>query len=157
MGLSINVYNNIKLVKSKDNWDFKAYVIDPEWLYKIKNLKKNKYYIGDRIFKGMSYSYSSHNRFREELIKLIDRTDLLNDDGKINWDDLSNDIPFIDFINFADNEGCLDWDVSKIIYLDFVAFNEKAKIEMNQYYYPTYETWLKTFEIAQNKYDRCRN
>ena len=29
------------------------------------------------FFRGVSYPYSAHNRFREMLVKLVDRTDLL--------------------------------------------------------------------------------
>ena len=150
MGLDVRVYSNLKLEKEK-NADFKAYVLEKDWEYKIKNLKKNKYYSGDVVFRGISYSYSSHNRFREKLVNLINRTDLLNLEGKIIWDNMPNNIPFYDLINFADNEGCLDWEVSETIYSDFKKFNRKAKKEMNEYDYSSYQEWLETFKISKNK------
>ena len=71
MGLDVRTYVNIKLAENEDESDFTAYVIDEDWKYKIKNLQDGKAYTGDFVFRGVSYSYSAHNRFREKLIKLI--------------------------------------------------------------------------------------
>jgi len=150
MGLDVKVYNNVEITQEGDDFDFIAYVIDVNWLHKIKNLQNEANYKGDLIFRGISYPYSSHNRFREELIKLIDRTDLLNSDGKIKWDKLPSDIPFNAFIDFADNEGCLDWEVSETIYLDFEKYNEKAKAELDDSNYSRYKIWMTTFEESKN-------
>ena len=64
----------------------------------------------------------------------------------------SPEIPFYDLINFADNEGCLDWEVSQTLYADFEKYNEKAKLKMNEYDfdYKIYKTWLETFKAAKN-------
>ena len=150
MGLDIIVYGNIRLAESEEDANFIAYVIDEDWKHKIKNLEYGKAYIGDVVFRGVSYSYSTHNRFREKLIKLIDREDLLDSEGRIKWNELPSDIPFYDLINFADNVGCLDWETSSTIYLDFEKYNEKAKKEMSDYDYSNYETWLETFNSAKD-------
>jgi len=150
MGLDVTTYGNIKLAENEENADFIAYVIDKDWEYKIKNLQADKAYNGDVIFKGVSYQYSAHNRFREKLVKLVGRNDLLDNEGKIKWNELPSEIPFYDFIDFADNEGCLDWEVSNIIYNDFEKYKDKAKLEMNEYDYSIYEIWLETFKTAKN-------
>jgi hypothetical protein len=150
MGLDVMVYGNIKITENEENADFTAYVIDEDWKHKIKNLQDGKGYTGDVVFRGVSYPYSSHNRFRERLIKLIGREDLLDSEGKIKWHELPPEIPFYDFINFADNEGCLDWEVSSTIYSDFEKFNEKAKLKMHEYDLMKYEIWLETFEFGKN-------
>lgn len=138
MGLDVKVYKNIKLIDSyEEDYDFKAYVIDQSWEYKIKNLVKNGNYKGDLAYYEISYPYSSHNRFRESLITLIGRSDLLDSNGAIKWELLSPDIPFYDFINFADNEGCLDWEISAKIFDDFFKFKDKVQqdIKYNSYTY----------------------
>ena len=150
MGLDVRTYGNIKLAENEEDADFIAYVIHEDWKHKIKNLEEGKAYTGDIVYRGVSYAYSSHNRFREKLIKLINREDLLDSEGKIKWAELPSEIPFYDLINFADNEGCLDWEVSSTIYNDFEKFNEKAKSEMNEYDYSKYKTWLETFKVAKN-------
>lgn len=156
MGLDVRVYKNIELVENIDeeneDWDFTAFVIDDSWLYKIKNLINRGQYKGKTSYRGVSYPYSSHSRFRESLIKLIGRTDLLDDEGKIIWGDIvvNTDIPFFDFIDFADNEGVLDWEVSSKIYDDFVKYNDLASNSMDKYTYSKYVTWLETFQDAKD-------
>lgn len=150
MGLDVRTYGNIKLAENEDDYAFTAFVIDDNWKHKIKNLEERKNYNGDSIFMGVSYPYSAHSRFREMLVKLVDRTDLLEADGKIKWSELPSDIPFNALIDFADNEGCLDWEISETIYSDFEKYNEKAKAELDEYNYLIYETWMKTFEAAKN-------
>ena len=150
MGLDVRTYGNIKLAEKEEKADFTAFVIDEDWKHKIKNLQDGKSYNGDVVFRGVSYACSSHNRFREELIKLIGRTDLLDLEGRIKWMELPKDIPFYELINFADNEGCLDWEISKVIYSDFEKYNEIAKIKMSDYDYSNYEIWLETFKAAKD-------
>jgi len=81
---------------------------------------------------------------------IIDRKDLLDGEGKIIWKKLPKNIPFNDFIDFADNEGCLDWEVSKKLYGDFKNHNKKAKEIMGAYWYEQYELWMNTFKVAKN-------
>jgi len=155
MGLDVTVYNNIRKTESEDDYDFIAFVIDDSWKWKVKNLEYNAAYCGDSMAKAAGYSYSTHSRFREVLIKIIDRKDLLDRYDKIIWDKLPENIPFYDFIDFADNEGCLDWEVSKIIYKDFVSWFDSAKIVLPKYglfWLERYEEWMEAFKSAsENK------
>lgn len=159
MGLSVKVYKNVIETNDNNNYDFCAFVIDSAWDHKIKNLNKNAYYNGTKNDIQLNYSYSGHNRFREFLIKLIDRNDLLMKNGKIDWNKHNNEInsPFHDFINFADNEGCLDWDVNQKIYKDFLKYKDKIDdfnyiddIE-KQYYSEKYLNWLEIFKEGKDK------
>ncbi|MCB0541703.1 MAG: hypothetical protein KDE33_29630, partial [Bacteroidetes bacterium] len=83
MGLDVRTYGNIKLAENEEEADFTAYVIDEGWKHKIKNLQDGKAYTGDVVFRGVSYPYSAHNRFREKLVKLVGREDLLDNEGRI--------------------------------------------------------------------------
>ena len=150
MGLDIRVYKDIKLTENREEADFVAYVIDSSWRHKIKNLQENKSYVGRLAHRGISYPYSAHSRFRESLVKLVDRMDLLDSRGQIRWDKLTPEVPFYDLINFADNEGCLDWEISASIYRDFEKFNEKAKSEMDELDYKRYKIWLETFKESKD-------
>jgi hypothetical protein len=150
MGLDVFSYVNIKIAEDKENYDFMAYVDHEDWNSRIKNLEKGELYNGDIVFSEVHYSYSSHSRFREILVKLVGRENLLNCEGKIIWDKLPNEMPFYEFIYFSDCEGCFDWESSNIVFLDFEKYNEKAKLEMNEYDYKCYKDWLKTFELAKN-------
>lgn len=152
MGLNVCVYGNIKLSKNEDEAVFTAYVIDKKWDYKIKNLINEGEYVADKIYSGVSYPYFTHNRFREKLIGIIGRDDLLDSQGKVKWSELTDDLPFYDFIDFADNEGCLDWEISEKIYGDFSKYHNVAKNTLNFIDIEHYEIWLETFKFAtENK------
>jgi hypothetical protein len=156
MGLDVRVYKNIELLPSidedNDEWDFTAFVIDDYWLHKIKNLTNRGHYKGETSYRGISYAYSTHTKFRARLLDLIGRQDLLTTFGDINWELVveNDDIPFFDFIDFADNEGCLDWEISSKIYDDFAKYNDEAKKRLDEYMYSKYVTWMETFENAKD-------
>ena len=155
MGLDVRVYQNIKEVADADDADFTAFVVAEEWEWKIKNLKKEAHYVGTCVDHTISYPYSRHSRFREMLIRLIGRIDLLQADGQINWDELpteqGSDIPFIDLVFFADNEGCLDWEVSEKIYQDFKKWEDKVDADggLSEYDVELYRDWMNVFDLAR--------
>lgn len=150
MGLDIRVYKNVKITTNQDNYNFKAYVAGEDWNWKIKKLQNRELYIGESLNKNLGYSYSSHNRFRETLIKVIGRTDLLKTNGTIDWEKLPVDLPFNAFIDFSDCEGCLDWEVSEIIYQDFNVWKDKAEQILDEYTFKYYLKWLDIFDSARN-------
>lgn len=156
MGLSVCIYKNIELA-NEENYDFEAFVIDKNWEYKIKNLENHGLYKGDLCNIRVSYAYSSHGRFRESLVRLISRDDLLIK-GKqlvINWQKLEKEIkmPFYELINFADNEGCLDFEISQKLYNNFVEWKDKAMdfYSHDEYYKNKYCEWLNIFEKGKDK------
>jgi len=128
-----------------------AFVYWDGYLDRIKNLEEGKYYKGVR-FDGdeICYSYNSHTRFRESLVKLIDRKDLLNSDGKILWESLDANIDFYKLISFSDCEGVLDFEVCESLYIDFKKHQQKAKETFSDWDYYNYVKWLKSFEFAKD-------
>lgn len=150
MGLWVSVFKDIKETTNVDEYDFIAYVIDENWKYKIKNLKEDGYYEGKRTGSEVNYSYSTHNRFREHLLQIIGRNDLLLKDGKIDWVQLEKEteIPFYELINFADNEGCLDFEISNILYKNFIEWRDKAikYFEKDDYFASKYLDWVNVFK-----------
>lgn len=155
MGLDVTVYKNIKRTNSDEDYDFTAFVIDPTWEHKIKNLEKGAKYEGEVSGGNVSYAYSSHSRFREHLLKLQDRHDLLKKDGTVDWERLDKfpELPFYELINFADNEGCLDWETNEKLYNDFKACEGKAvKYAENEHYFiEHYKSWLNVFENGKQR------
>lgn len=151
MGLLVRVYGNIRVTKDEDDYSFIAYVDGESWRYKIKNLEEDKYYKGDVIYEGVDYPYSAHCRFREILLELVSREDLIGDNG-ILWAKITSDVPFGELIDFSDLDGCLDWEISGVIYSDFKKYDEKAKSELDEEVYKIYQIWENTFKIAfENK------
>lgn len=154
MGLDITVYKNIQLTNG-DEFDFEVYVIDDKWRYKVKNLEYNGCYTGKVSNARVGYPYSSHNRFREILIAVIGRNDLLLQNSRIDWVLIENEteMPFYELINFADNEGCLDWEISEKLYHQFVEWKDRAfrLFGYDEYSKDKYLDWLEVFKAAKNK------
>lgn len=151
MGLDISVYKKVRLCKEGEEADFLAFVIDDSWLFKIKNLVNKGLYRGELQKKvGLSYPYSSHMRFRVFLIHLIGRDDLLIG-TQINWRILPKDLPFIDLIDFADNEGCIDWETAARLYKDFAKYLSAANLSENGYMRGRYIKWLAVFDAAKDE------
>jgi hypothetical protein len=150
MGLSVTVYENVQITDSED-FDFCAYVIDDSWKCKIENLKYGAKYTGYAI-NNFSYSYRAHGFFRAYLLKIAGREDLIKPDGRVDYEKLysekSDNIPFFDLIDFADNEGCLDWDFAKKILKDFESYAGKRIHEEDVYMYNVYSRWHKAFKLA---------
>lgn len=149
MGLNVGVYQNIRETTNEHDSDFTAEVYSEEWSWKIKNLKQGAFYCGDLVDRSIEYAYSYHTYFRARLIALTGKLHLLNDDGTIKWNELPNDMPFIDFIDFADNWGCLDFEVSEKIYQDFNEWKSLALLQFLDYEYLIYQRWLNAFDLAR--------
>ncbi|CAL2084961.1 hypothetical protein [Tenacibaculum sp. 190524A02b] len=144
MGLAVSVYKNIK-ESNEEDYDFIAYVIDDDWLDRIKNLKNDCYYKGELDESvGVSYAYSSHNRFRVHLAEMLGIS-------RHNWFDedfVTKETPFTEFFHFADNEGSIDFETSKELYKDFKDYLEKAEKNSNNGFFETYKDWMNIFESA---------
>lgn len=155
MGLAVSVFKNIKKTNDDENYDFTAYVIAPTWEHKIKNLENRAKYVGQRSEGNISYPYSSHNRFREHLLKMQGKHHLLKQDGTVDWErlDTEPDTPFYDLINFADNEGCLDWETNEKLFNDFKAWEgEAVKYAETTYNFDeNYKRWLNIFENGKQR------
>ena len=139
MGLSVSVFTNISITTNED-YRFKAYVIDDSWNHKIKNLVNKGNYDGNET-PVIKYPYSTHNRFREYLVSLFSVGGVLDQNGEIIWENLTDDMPFIDLILFADNEGCFDWETAGRLLKDFNKFTEVNDGNMNKKMMRYYELW----------------
>lgn len=160
MGLDVSVYQNYKLLDINEedenyDYDFQAFVLEEEWENRIKHLEKGKFYEGDQVAHLISYPYSSHNRFREELIRLVGKSHLLQADGRIDWDKLyeESDTPFYELVYFADNEGVLDWETSEKLYNDFKQheFLANQVFKNEEHNLRRYNNWMETFELGKDK------
>ena len=151
MGLDIAVYTNVVQMPDGMDYDFQAYVIDKEWKWKIKNLIDGGHYVGKREDVTLSYPCSSHGFFRIMLMDmLMDRK--IDKDNWCKIIEANPQLPFAPFIDFADNEGCLDWEVSKQLYEDFATYWVTFfKTYTNEVWRENYHNWMKVFKIASEK------
>lgn len=93
-------------------------------------------------------SYSGYNRFREQISLMVH--DVI---PNVIWSNINEWVgkPFIEFINFTDNQGSFDYLIAEKLYKDFSNFKEKAKLVMPEWYnsYCVYMDILKA--VAENQ------
>lgn len=157
MGLDVTAHKNVKLAKFQNEdefWDymdetdgrgFLAFVITDEWLNRISDLENNKYYTSESSEPMIGYAYSYHSFLRNEVCKMMG----VDPDS---WakDRFPKGSDFEEWLNFADNEGCISWTTCKKLYSDFKKWHPKAK-ELNKDWLGNYEKWMETFEFSSEK------
>lgn len=141
MGLDVTVYQNIKKSESEDDYSFLAFTLEP-FKDRVKNLEWHQKYDGDAVFHH-STGYGYHAAFRSDLSEMVGV-----ERGFWRENEYPSDKPFYELINFADNEGCIDWESSASLYADFVEWDEKAK-EFFGEEYPNYSKWMQVFEFGK--------
>lgn len=145
MGLDVKVFKNItKLPEDSEDYDFKANNYK-EFKDRCQNLEWNAKYNGETGIRMISYPCSSHNEFRRELAVLIGK-------DRHFWEkpDVQKDVPFYEFFDFADNEGCIDWESSQNLYDDFIKYKKLATEKLPVYYLEYYGRWLEVFELGKD-------
>lgn len=93
-------------------------------------------------------SYGGYNAFRDALAGLSNRSagDYWGKDGNRDW-------PFYELVNFADNEGTLDWVAAKALLEDFQRhrdqFARQYKDDAHRsYWVEVYDEWITGLELA---------
>lgn len=146
MGLDITVYQKIKLATQEEiensNYDFTAFVIEESWKDRVKNLEYDKHYTGVPVY-GFQCAYSSHSWFRDHLANLTQQN--------LNWktEPCTPNTPFYELINFADNEGVIDFETSKKLYEDFISWRGKAYESNDERFINYYDEWTEIFNHAK--------
>lgn len=154
MGLDVTAHRNVK-ISEFENYEqceefaeenlqsfFKAFVIDDSWMDRISDLEADRYYIAEESQCGISYSCSYHNYMRMEICKMIGQDEKAWIYGK-----LAPKSYFEEWLNFADNEGCISATTCKKLYGDFKKWHKTAKL-LNKDWLIHYGTWMQSFKFA---------
>lgn len=166
MGLDISVYSYIEEVKDVEKYDedalceFYNTYNNNNFLIQLDGLKTNTYY---RITTNSEYysfhagSYGSYNSWRNQLSIMIGY-----ESAQDAWNNFNYNIrcyklkkiqkepyikPFILLIYFSDCEGYISSNISKILYEDFVKYDNLA-MKQDKYFYEKYCYWKEAFRIA---------
>ena len=173
MGLDISYASKINFEKRREP-DFEEMHQNSVFLYPNDSLLdqsegiKNGEYISEGIkgsFRAGSYSgYSNWRRTLSKMIgwkiedlwrhveTLVQRNKNLND-VLSESDEIKVDIPFVELLNFSDCEGFIGPKTSAKLYLDFLEWDEKAKVSdpfKGGYFYETYKEWTEAFKVASD-------
>lgn len=114
----------------------------------IKYLTKFEkgYYDTEAIDKAapLQLSYERYNQFRYALSEMA-----LNAPPTLIWilNKLMIGKPFVELINFADNEGSFDYVIAEKLYRDFVEYKDRAVKKMPEFY-ECYCAYMKILEAA---------
>ena len=150
MGLAVRVYKNIKET-NEEEFDFIAFTLEG-FENRVKNLKWNANYKGNCIGCFIQYPYSAHTYFRDILAELIGKK-------KDFWRDLeseeevysnNSELPFYELFDFADNEGCIDFESCNNLYTDFENYESLAKEKFNSKDFERYSNWKNAFFAAKD-------
>lgn len=155
MGLDVTAHKNLRLASFK-SWDeayewqrenerdfLEAFVIDDSWKDRISDLEEGRFYVSEDSESFVGYSYSTHSQIRSMVCEMMG---IGQDDWKIGL--LIKGSDFEEWLNFADNEGCMSQTTCKKLLEDFKKWEDKAKGQFDEYYFYCYENWIKTFEYA---------
>lgn len=167
MGLDISYYS--KIVPSTSamyedlNTDVYPIYEQPGFEYQLGSLKEfQEFSLSDETDcdSFRAGSYGGYNGWRRNLAIMAG----YNSDSEV-WYDWENELervkitgdkmkPFYELINFSDCEGVICSEISKKLYDDFLAFDEKAKVYSvdNEYggFYNLYQQWKECFRVASD-------
>ena len=105
------------------------------------------YYDVDYLDGYLGMGYGRYNHFRQEICKMVHSFE-----PKEIWDNIEKykDFEFVEFINFADNEGCFDYIVAEKLYKDFIKYIDKAESVLDSMLFDYYKDYM---SILKNVYD----
>ena len=148
MGLAVRVYTDIEET-NEEEYDFTAFTLEG-FERRVKNLKWKANYKGVRVGCFIQYPYSVHTYFRNLLAELIG----LEKDFWFEYDpkcySINKDIPFYELFDFADNEGCIDFESCSNLYTDFENYESLAKEKLDPKYFERYLNWKNAFYAAKD-------
>jgi hypothetical protein len=152
MGLDITAYSHVKKVKGEfdDDKHVNVYILET-FKEQADGLTEGCYEVCEYgIERFRAGSYSGYNEWRGWLASIVGKSD------KEIWETPDPSIPFVELINFADNEGTIGPRTSKKLHADFVkmypeALKAASKLdaETSTWYLGRYFKWMDAFELAQ--------
>jgi hypothetical protein len=155
MGLDITAYKKIKRIGERDaDYDYTAnqtvLCVNPNFPEQADGFTDGVYEYEGTAFNFRAGGYGWYNDWRAELAKMVGTTD------DALWKKPDPTVPFVELINFADNEGIIGPATSKKLYADFKKNHEKAKawksdIDDGQpWFLIKYRLWMRAFKLASN-------
>jgi hypothetical protein len=150
MGLDIRAYSGLVKVRafnegdeSGDYYDqglrkFYPHIDFPA--SRFTPLEENMLYSYVSEYSFRAGSYSGYNEWREQLAALVGTTT-----DQV-WAEPQPG-PFMELINFADNEGTLGSEICEKLLHDFQGWNDRAK-GGGTWFYDRYVHWMKAFELG---------
>lgn len=153
MGLDISSFEHVALLRAMTVKQANAEDYDPGERSEVllcldhpsrtqhDGMTEGVYVYSGKVHGFCAGSYGGYNRWRSALARMVGTTDWQA------WDD-PRPGPFVELINFADNEGFIGPRTSAKLAADFRQWDERAKVALDGWMYERYRLWLKAFELA---------
>jgi hypothetical protein len=155
MGLDITAYRRVEEVPSPEldaddfpvDWKCQTRFLDnTDFPGRFEGLKAEAIYAFADSFDFRAGSYSGYGWWREQLAALAGYS---TEDA---WNGRADGKPFIELVNFADNEGTLGPAVCARLAKDFADFDDRAKAHSPEtWFYESYCNWRKAFEMGADR------
>ena len=117
------------------------------------NIVGRQVYLFEDSFGFGAGSYGGYNQWREQLAALAGYTKTYSDYHRcLRHDRTAHDCvagPFWELICFSDCEGTIGSQVSKKLYLDFVAYEDEAR-DLGEDFFAVYQCFKEAFELASD-------
>ena len=142
MGLDITAYRNIKIVEGEES---EYYFANSGFKQSnMTNIENKEIQIDfDESFDFRAGSYSGYNIFRNELCLASN-----NITAEQLWSLQDETLKFYWLINFSDCEGYIGTSYCKILYDEFVKYEEEVKIKLDEYYHGKYDDFKEAFKVG---------
>lgn len=157
MGLDITAYRALSKVEDAatdadgnpeaydTHWRAHPVVVaftEENWPGRSQGIEPGAIYVFGEIFDFRAGSYGGYNQWRDELARFAGYGSALEV-----WESDRTEGPFLELINFADNEGVIGPVVAAKLAKDFQEFQSKADQE-ESWWRSSYANWRRAFEMA---------
>jgi hypothetical protein len=149
MGLDITAYERVKRTPrgGVDGDDlengFTRLYVNPDFPGRADEIENRAVYeVSGEELDFRAGSYSGYNAWRDQLAQLVGRAT-----AREVWEDPKPG-PFVELINFADNEGTIGAGVAKKLAADFALWQPQADAHGDEWFRQHYALWRRAFEIA---------
>lgn len=146
MGLDISVFKNLVRQDQESEELWSIYNID---CFAERNTKfPSGQYCAERILRFGAGSYGGYNQFRRSLANMLNTTPEAIWENAAEW----KDKPFYEIIDFADNEGSIDYEVAENLLSDFIEYKEKAEFVLSNWEWEKYKDFMAALTLCvENK------
>ena len=145
--LDVDGYPKGRETKLYENTDFPG---------RMEGLKDRGVYAYEEAFGFRAGSYGGYNQWRNELARMagypLGRDEPMLSHAASAWSGKLDHMPFVELVNFADNEGTIGPVVAAKLAKDFADWDDRAQVfgsNLNEeWFYRQYCNWRKAFEMA---------
>ena len=149
MGLVIKVLKPIQKTDANNEDALHIYTLDFSPIEHLSKFDEDYYKCEEIEAPNFHWPCSTYGELRRMVCQIA-----LGVSIECVWENVEKYInsPFIEFINFADNEGCFDYAAAEKLHKDFSDYKDRAMKDLSSIYFEMYKAYMEILKIAaENK------